>query len=113
MATERTVAIRGGAVSFRVLSAGAGPPVVYFHEQAPEELRREVEEYIITGGYPTGDPRATEGGLHEQASLVERPRERGGQLRPGARARRHPRWRRASYAARPWRRATAPRAHPS
>jgi pimeloyl-ACP methyl ester carboxylesterase len=31
MATERTVALRGGAVSFRVLSAGAGPPVVYFH----------------------------------------------------------------------------------
>ena len=31
MATERTVAIRGGAVSFRVLSAGTGSPIVYFH----------------------------------------------------------------------------------
>ena len=31
MATERIVEIRGGAVSFRVLSAGAGSPVVYFH----------------------------------------------------------------------------------
>ena len=27
---ERSVAIRDGAVTFRVLSAGAGPPVVYF-----------------------------------------------------------------------------------
>jgi pimeloyl-ACP methyl ester carboxylesterase len=38
MATERTVAIRGGAVSFRVLSAGAGSPVVYlhsFHDREP------------------------------------------------------------------------------
>ena len=42
------------------------PPVVYFHEQEPDELKREVEEYIITGGYPSGDPRATEEGIHEQ-----------------------------------------------
>lgn len=42
------------------------PPVVYFHEQEPGELQREVEEYIITGGYPEKDPRATEGGIHEQ-----------------------------------------------
>jgi hypothetical protein len=42
------------------------PPVVYFHEQAPAELEREVTEYIITGGYPKGDPRATEDGIHEQ-----------------------------------------------
>lgn len=42
------------------------PPVVYFHEQEPAELKREVEEYIITGGYPADDPRATEGGIHEQ-----------------------------------------------
>ena len=42
------------------------PPVVYFHEQEPSELQREVEEYIITGGYPARDPRATEGGIHEQ-----------------------------------------------
>jgi len=42
------------------------PPVVYFHEQEPGELQREVEEYIITGGYPAGDPRATEEGIHEQ-----------------------------------------------
>lgn len=42
------------------------PPVVYFHEQAPEELAREVGEYIITGGYPKKDPRHTEDGIHEQ-----------------------------------------------
>lgn len=42
------------------------PPVVYFHEQEPVELQREVDEYIITGGYPAKDPRATEGGIHEQ-----------------------------------------------
>ncbi len=34
------------------------PPVVYFHEQSPEKLKAEVDEYIITGGYPDGDPRA-------------------------------------------------------
>ncbi len=42
------------------------PPVVYFHEQAPAELEREVSEYIITGGYPKTDPRHTEDGIHEQ-----------------------------------------------
>lgn len=42
------------------------PPVVYFHEQDPAALQREVEEYIITGGYPKGHPRATEDGIHEQ-----------------------------------------------
>jgi hypothetical protein len=42
------------------------PPVVYFHEQAPAELEREVSEYIITGGYPKKDPRYTEDGIHEQ-----------------------------------------------
>jgi hypothetical protein len=42
------------------------PPVVYFHEQEPGDLEREVTEYIITGGYPKGDPRATEDGIHEQ-----------------------------------------------
>lgn len=42
------------------------PPVVYFHEQAPAELEREVGEYIITGGYPKNDPRHTEDGIHEQ-----------------------------------------------
>jgi hypothetical protein len=42
------------------------PPVVYFHEQAPAELEREVSEYIITGGYPKGDPRHTPDGIHEQ-----------------------------------------------
>src|SRR5262249_33116300 len=31
MATDRVVAIRGGAVAFRVLSHGRGDPVVYFH----------------------------------------------------------------------------------
>lgn len=42
------------------------PPVVFFHEQDPAKLREEVSEYIITGGYPAGDPRAAEGGIHEQ-----------------------------------------------
>lgn len=43
------------------------PPVVYFHEQDPAKLRAEVSEYIITGGYPPGDPRArrVEHGIHE------------------------------------------------
>jgi pimeloyl-ACP methyl ester carboxylesterase len=31
MATDRTVAIRDGAVAFRVRSAGSGAPLVYFH----------------------------------------------------------------------------------
>jgi len=44
------------------------PPVVYFHEQSPEKLHAEVCEYIITGGYPEGDPRArrVKYGIHEQ-----------------------------------------------
>jgi tetratricopeptide (TPR) repeat protein len=42
------------------------PPVVYFHEQDPEKLQREVEEYIITGGYPAGDLRASDEAIHEQ-----------------------------------------------
>jgi hypothetical protein len=42
------------------------PPVVYFHEQSPAKLKDEVEEYIITGGYDPGDPRAAEDGIHEQ-----------------------------------------------
>ena len=31
-------------------------PVVYFHEQSPEKLRSEVNEYIITGGWPEDHP---------------------------------------------------------
>jgi hypothetical protein len=42
------------------------PPVVYFHEQSPEKLKDEVEEYIVTGGYEAPDPRAAEDGIHEQ-----------------------------------------------
>lgn len=44
------------------------PPVVYFHEQSPAKLRAEVGEYIITGGYPEGDPRSrrVKSGIHEQ-----------------------------------------------
>lgn len=44
------------------------PPVVYFHEQSPEKLASEVGEYIITGGYLEGDPRArrVKSGIHEQ-----------------------------------------------
>ncbi|AWJ86777.1 hypothetical protein TSH58p_25345 (plasmid) [Azospirillum sp. TSH58] len=44
------------------------PPVVYFHEQAPESLAAEVGEYIVTGGYPETDPRhrRVPDGIHEQ-----------------------------------------------
>lgn len=44
------------------------PPVVYFHEQSPAKLQEEVGEYIITGGYREGDPRArrVKSGIHEQ-----------------------------------------------
>jgi Family of unknown function (DUF6079) len=44
------------------------PPVVYFHEQSPQKLKEEVAEYIITGGYPEGDPRSrrVKSGIHEQ-----------------------------------------------
>ena len=44
------------------------PPVVYFHEQGAPKLEEEVSEYIITGGYPEGDPRArrVKSGIHEQ-----------------------------------------------
>ena len=44
------------------------PPVVYFHEQSPAKLQSEVAEYIITGGYSEGDPRArrVKSGIHEQ-----------------------------------------------
>lgn len=42
------------------------PPVVYFHEQEPVEVEREVSEYIITGGYEKKDARFTEDGIHEQ-----------------------------------------------
>jgi hypothetical protein len=49
------------------------PPVVYFHEQSPAKLQSEVSEYIITGGYSEGDPRArrygamsSSTGIHEQ-----------------------------------------------
>ncbi len=43
-------------------------PVVYFHEQDPAKVQEEVSEYIITGGYPEGDPRYNRGkaGIHEQ-----------------------------------------------
>jgi len=50
------------------------PPVVYFHEQDPQKLREEVEEYIVTGGFPEGDPRSrrVEFGIHEGfVSLLE------------------------------------------
>lgn len=42
------------------------PPVVYFGEQEAAKLSEEVGEYIITGGYPSSDPRSTDGGIHEQ-----------------------------------------------
>lgn len=41
-------------------------PVIYFHEQGPARVAEEVGEYIITGGYPEGDPRVNPHGIHEQ-----------------------------------------------
>lgn len=43
-------------------------PVVYFHEQDPAKLMAEVDEYIVTGGFPDGDPRQrrVRDGIHEQ-----------------------------------------------
>lgn len=43
-------------------------PVVWFHEISPDKLKAEVDEYIITGGWPEGDPRKTRvpNGIHEQ-----------------------------------------------
>lgn len=43
-------------------------PVVYFHEKEPTKVLEEVSEYIITGGYPTDDPRHQRipSGIHEQ-----------------------------------------------
>lgn len=43
-------------------------PVVWFHETSPEKLKAEVDEYIITGGWPEGDPRRERvpNGIHEQ-----------------------------------------------
>jgi len=40
-------------------------PVIYFHEQDPAKVTAEVSEYIVTGGYPEGDPRSKIG-IHEQ-----------------------------------------------
>lgn len=44
------------------------PPVVYFHEQSPKKLADEVNEYIITGGWPSTHPnhRRVPDGIHEQ-----------------------------------------------
>ncbi len=44
------------------------PPVVYFHEQDPHKLMAEVDEYIVTGGYPVGHPsqKRVPIGIHEQ-----------------------------------------------
>lgn len=50
------------------------PPVVYFHEQAPDKLAQEVREYIVTGGFPKDDPRAARvpDGIHDQFVRVLR-----------------------------------------
>ena len=52
MTAERHVAIRDGAVSFRVLSAGRGEPLVYFHsfldrEAFPPFLERLAERHTV------------------------------------------------------------------
>lgn len=67
------------------------PPVVYFHEQSPAKLQSEVGEYIITGGYPEGDPRArrVKAGIHEQfvhllRGLVSELQKKGGPELPAS-----------------------------
>ncbi len=44
------------------------PPVVYFHDQSPEKLADEVNEYIITGGWLPEHPnyKRVPNGIHEQ-----------------------------------------------
>ena len=44
------------------------PPVVYFHDLDPNKIRAEVDEYIVTGGYPDGHPgkKQVPDGIHEQ-----------------------------------------------
>jgi hypothetical protein len=44
------------------------PPVIYFHEQTPEQIESEVSEYIITGGWPKDHPnhQRVPNGIHEQ-----------------------------------------------
>src|SRR5688572_16767390 len=52
MVTDRIVSIRGGAVAFRVLSAGRGAPLVYFHsfhdrEGFPPFLERLARRHTV------------------------------------------------------------------
>jgi hypothetical protein len=44
------------------------PPVVYFHDLDPNKVRSEVDEYIVTGGFPDGHPgkKLVPDGIHEQ-----------------------------------------------
>ena len=44
------------------------PPVVYFHDLDPAKVRSEVDEYIVTGGYPDGHAgkKLVPDGIHEQ-----------------------------------------------
>lgn len=44
------------------------PPVVYFHQQSPDKVKSEVDEYIVTGGYRPDDPRSrrVRSGIHEE-----------------------------------------------
>jgi hypothetical protein len=67
------------------------PPVVYFHEQSPEKLADEVNEYIITGGWPEGHPnhKRVPNGIHEQlvrllTNITEELGKKGGPELPNA-----------------------------
>ena len=51
------------------------PPVVYFHDQSPDKLAQEVDEYIITGGWEETNIN------HRRVPVGPRPIERGGGLR--------------------------------
>ena len=44
------------------------PPVVFFHDLEKERVASEVEEYIVTGGWPADHPNANRvsNGIHEQ-----------------------------------------------
>lgn len=63
-------------------------PVIYFHEQDSAKVTAEVSEYIVTGGYPEGDPRSKIG-IHEQfvkllGGLAEELQKAGGVELPAA-----------------------------
>ncbi len=67
------------------------PPVIHFHDQRPEKLAAEVDEYIFTGGWTESDPRHRRipVGIHEEyvrllANITRALDEPGGPSLPNA-----------------------------